>query len=260
MEKLIGFLGGDSQVGVTMLAQATVEYLRRQGMRALFITAGPGDGDDYTNGHLSMDMEEIYPYLETGSVTETDTDRLFPADRHVDILHVAEHDDFGKAELQIVYQEFAGQYDWIIVDCGWAMQTGFARTVVRTCHLLFVVITQQEKCMRRFGRRQAGLLSRAPETLFYVANKFTASGALSTIAEMQERLHCTETQLFRVDYVPYGWQAEQARETLLRYRRFRKGVKQIATRIAPQLQRRGRRDHASGRRLLRRIFSGLSLD
>ena len=62
-------------------------------------------------------------------------------------------------------------------------------------------------------------------------NKFVNNGTFYKESQLQKLLSCEEDRLRTIPYLPYGWQAELEKCTLLKYRTFRKAVEKIAVMI-----------------------------
>ena len=89
---MITFYGGDTQTGVTMIAQSVGERLAGKGFRVLFIGAGTEPGDDYIPGKTAASLEDLRPYLAEGTLTAREAEQSIVSCRKLDILQMCIRD------------------------------------------------------------------------------------------------------------------------------------------------------------------------
>ena len=231
MRNLITFYGGDSQVGVTMVALSAARLLAKKGRRVFFIYASQNPGNDFIRGSSTTSIDDLRHGIADGSLTLDELNQNVFADGQIDILpsvrsfSSAVH--YQEDAIEYIYDLAKNKYDYIIADggCGgWSLSSW----AIRKAGILFVVLTQQEKCVQRFRLRK-GMLRDAEGEVCYIVNKFNHGGVFYNMEDMRGWIGCGKEEICKIPYVPYGWQAESDRETLLHSKTFVKGMKDIIT-------------------------------
>jgi len=97
--------------------------------------------------------------------------------------------------------------------------------------MIFLVLTQQEKSLHRWKMRREWVENRIQAKPYFVVNKFVSNGTFYKESQLQKLLSCEEDRLRTIPYLPYGWQAELEKCTLMKYRTFRKAMEKIAVMI-----------------------------
>ncbi|MCI8608539.1 MAG: ParA family protein [Firmicutes bacterium] len=241
----IGFYGGDSQVGTTMVSLSTAEMLAKQGHRVLFIGAGQEPAIPFLSVNVSSSADNLRWALQEEVIAEKELCQSLITSRNVDILPVAYDwncDNFyEKGGISKLYQLMEMKYEYIVIDGGSDWERSSIDTL-RNCDLACVVVTQQAKSLERAQQRIRMTAMALPQNTCCLINKFQAPNLFGTGREVGNRLGFEEENILQVDYVPYGWQAERERVTLLNHRLFRKGVQGTAEYIKKEERRLGYRE------------------
>ena len=227
MKGNITFYGGDSQVGTTMVALAAAEMLVRKCCSVLFISASQNPGNPFIQKNTPASLDDLRPVLRDGTLEETELRQCLVTSRGVDILPGVRSWQSSKAygpDALLKIRQWAGErYDYVIADGGSSLE-GLSAAALQGSSLACIVITQQEKSLDRLRTRLPLMQAVLPPHCCYVINKFQDSRVFYSIKELETRIGCSREQLIRIDYVPYGWQAEKDCKTLLGFRPFRKGI------------------------------------
>ena len=230
-----------------MIAQSVGERLAGKGFRVLFIGAGTEPGDDYIPGKTAASLEDLRPYLAEGTLTAREAEQSIVSCRKLDILPSSRSYHSAKAypedALRLLYDCFQEKYDYILIDGGSALpDRDLTAEALDECGMLFFIVTQQQKVLRRCIFRK-NYLDRLSVPVNYVVNKYHEEKHFPSIRELRIQFQCEEKNMVKVGYVPYGWQAEMERETLLRYREFSRGIQAICEKICrtePEKSKKGK--------------------
>lgn len=255
MAEMIAFYGGDSQTGVTMITQSVGEQLTGKGFRVLLLAAGTEPGDDYIPGKGVSSIDDLRPYLLEGQLTAAEAEQSIVCCRKLDILPAVRSYHsmkmYQENTLELLYECFKEKYDYILVDGGSSVTEPLTLSALRHCHTLFFIVTQQQKVLRRLAFRKSQLIQ-LTVPIFYVVNKYHDEKYFHSLQQLALQLQCEEDKLFKVPYVPYGWQAEMEQETLLQYRTFAAGVSAISRKISHKEAERKKISRFDWQRRMRR--------
>lgn len=227
MENIILFYGCDTQVGTTMLALSAAELLAEAGKSVVYISAGPLPGNPF----LETEPAGAAVDLWGSDFGKEELRQLVAEHRGVDILQgVRSWMNNGSSMaglLEEVCRMCSQLWDYVIVDGGSCGEVSMGREALSFSDRVFLVLTQQEKTMQRWRMRREWLESRLQGRACYLVNKLVGNGTFYTQRQLQKILPCEDGQFAAVPYLPYGWQAEMQHCTLLKYRPFRKAMKEI---------------------------------
>ena len=206
MEKVIGFFGGDHQVGATMVAQSL-----KASVRSGRVTAE----DFYQN------LEQIRGLWVLPGVRNQLTAGYFTENT-----------------LEVLLSEVSEDFDYVVIDGGSDANLGITISALNTADHRFFVTTQQSKSIRRMILLQKNIVQPLERMGDLVINKYLKDPALLLKSDILSL--CEIEEAFTVPYVEYGWQAEMENKSLLRYGRFAKGIEVLADVFAPGSQKEGR--------------------
>ena len=231
-KRIVTFYGCDTQTGTTMVSLSAAEVLAEEGLRTLYISAGVHPGITYAFMEKAGCLADLYGSYLDGKMAETELAQMVTEHRGVDILPGIRSWQSGRHAMTGLLQETCRlalrRWEYVVIDGGSCWEVGMGGEAVQAAGQLFLVITQQEKALERWSLRKGWFQSLEPENRCFLVNKFNSSGAFYTENQMRRLLECTEKDLLTVPYVPFGWQAEADRATLLRYTKFRKGIRKVA--------------------------------
>lgn len=226
-ENIILFYGCDTQVGTTMLALSAAELLAEAGKSVVYISAGPVPGNPF----LETEPAGAAVDLWGSDFRETELHQLVTEHRGVEVLQGVRSWMNNGSTMAGLLEEVCRMssliWDYVIVDGGSCGEVSMGREALVFSDRVFLVLTQQEKTLQRWRMRRDWLESRLQGRTCYLVNKLVGNGTFYTQRQLQKLLQCEDGQLAAVPYLPYGWQAEMQHCTLLKYRPFRKAMKEI---------------------------------
>lgn len=236
MSEVIGFCGGDDGVGCTMIAQSAAEILaeKRPG-KVLFVSASGKYGDDYILNRDGRSIDAVRANLTSGRLLPSELYPNLAREKNVRYLPAprdALSASYYPGDCMNTLLEAAKGFSFIIIDCGSRLDYGLFISGARAAEKRYYVVTQQEKCLRRFQYAVREVLRPLKLDGELIANKYQISPALLTSSEI-ESLTGMETAV-RVPYVSYGWQAEMEKETLLGCSKYSKAMRRLARQIQGQ--------------------------
>ncbi len=231
MENVILFYGCDSQVGTTMTAFSAAELLAEKGKKVLYISAGPIPGNPFTESEPAGTVTDLWG----NSAGEEEILQLVTEHRGMDILQgVRSWMNSGSAMnglLEEICRTCSRIWEYVIVDGGSSGEISMGREALAFAETVFLVLTQQEKSLYRWKMRKEWIENRLQVQPYFVVNKFMKNGTFYMESQLQKQLQCGADRLRTVPYLPYGWQAELDRATLMKYRTFRKSMEKIITQL-----------------------------
>ena len=225
------FYGGDSQVGTTMTALALSEFLAKSGLQVLFLNFSPVPGNAYLPFVPPSSVDDLRAAFLDESLTAAELRQFLVNCRGVDILPGVRNwqssRTFPEGSAAQLLKVAETEWDFILADGGCGVAGGLGVQALQCFEDAVLIVTQQEKTLARFQHQKEILAEKMPDQPLFLINKFNDSGAFYTLKQMKEILQC-ENRVLTVPYVPYGWQAESEHTTLLHFRRFGKGIRQLA--------------------------------
>ncbi len=230
MKKMIAVCGGDSQVGTTMVALSIAEVLGKQGKKVLVVSASRNPGNDYVIKHRGMSIDDLRQYLDGDEITLTELKEAICQSRYMDIIPAVRSRsssiNYRKNALALIRKAAESYYDFIIADggCGEEGLAASALIALEEGDCLCFVVTQQAKCLNRFMGQKGYFAQYGNIQSCYLVNKFIKSATFPSMEQMQKHLNAEGKAMYKIPYVPYGWQAEAEGETLMRCRSFAKAI------------------------------------
>jgi len=227
----IVFYGGDSQTGTTMLALSCGQLLAERGYRLLYIDASGNPGSDFLSLTGGAGLDDLRPALEEEDFDGRMLGQWIQPCRGMDILrgirslHGA--DRFRDTHVKRLCEAAETRYALVLLDGGCGSHF-LSQSALRAADGLVLAVTQQEKCLRRTRARLAAEGENLPEKRILTVNKYHSSGAFYRQEEVAEQLGWYGEPVFSVPFTAYGWQAEQERTTLLKYRSFRRACSRLS--------------------------------
>lgn len=229
MSRKIGFIGGDSQVGTTMTAQAVAEVLAAEGARVLFVLASGKTGNDYISNRDNRSIDDIKANLINGHIDGYELGQVLTKEKELwvlpgirDVISASYYTERVTEPLCRAAEDF----DFVIFDCGDDLKQGLTISGVNICDERYVVLTQQEKTLRRFAYMKEYILDPLNLKGKLLINKHKANVSLLTGGEIG-RMFSMEV-CGKIPYIEYGWQAEIERNTLLKDAKYSRAIYNIA--------------------------------
>ncbi|MFQ9892017.1 MAG: hypothetical protein ACLRWH_02285 [Emergencia sp.] len=235
MNKIIGFFGGDSQVGTTMLAQSFAELMGQRGKRVLLILGSGKFGEAFAHLSSRYSIDDLKAAIRSGKVGKEDLLQSVERSRHIFILPSVRNPltakYFPENTYEIMLSSAGEEFDYIIIDGGDDANLGLMISALNIVDVHYFVITQQPKSLHRFLLLQKNILEPMDIGGTLIVNKYLKEPALFMKKDILKL--CERQALFTVPYIEYGWQAEMEGKTLLAFHRFGKAVKRIACKLEP---------------------------
>lgn len=240
MENIIGFFGGDSQVGTTMIAQSVAECLSQKGRRVLLVCGSGKFGDGFMSLSGRHSLDDLKASVISGRIREEDLMQNVEEYRGLWVLPTVRNPltakYFPENTYEILLAAIKEKFDYVVIDGGDDVNLGLTVSAMSSCRERFFVITQQNKALQRYVQLRKNVLVPLALSGDLIINKFQRDPSLF---RMQEILAlCEAESALRVPYVEYGWQAEMEGRTLCRFHKFQKAVEVIAARFEPGGERR----------------------
>ncbi len=241
MEKIIGFFGGDSQVGTTMIAQSVAELLKERGKKVLFILGSGKYGDEFVNIGIRHSLDDLKAGIRSGKVPAEDLLQTLEEVRGMWVLPsvrsplTAKY--FPENTYEILLASAGETFDYIVIDGGDNANLGLMISALNTADERFFITTQQAKAVRRFLLLQKNVLEPLKLKGKLVINKYVQD--LSLLLRQDVLSLCERGEAFTIPYVEYGWQAEMEGRTLLHFGRFARAAGEIANLFVPAEKKGG---------------------
>ena len=242
MEKVIGFFGGEHQVGATMVAQSFAEVLQQRGKKVLYLMGSGKFGEEFLPLSGKHSIDDLKASVRSGRVTAEDFYQNLEQIRGLWVLPGVRNQltagYFTENTFEVLLSEVSEDFDYVVIDGGSDANLGITISALNTADHRFFVTTQQSKSIRRMILLQKNIVQPLERMGDLVINKYLKDPALLLKSDILSL--CEIEEAFTVPYVEYGWQAEMENKSLLRYGRFAKGIEVLADVFAPGSQKEGR--------------------
>lgn len=240
MKDIIGFFGGDSQVGTTMAATAVAECLAGKNRRVLLVCASGKLGDGFLELSGKRSLDDLKAGIISGRVGKEDLQQTLEETRGLWVLPPVRNPltakYFPENTHQVLMAAMEEPFDYVIIDGGDDVNLGLTVSALNLCQKRFFVVTQQSKGLQRYVQLKKTVLEPLGLSGELIVNKYQRDPSLFRIPEILAL--CGHPSAFRIPYVEYGWQAEMEKRTLCRFHRFQKAAAQIAACFEPEEERR----------------------
>lgn len=242
MNKIIGFFGGDSQVGTTMLAQSFAEVMGRRGKQVLLILGSGKFGAEFAGLGNRRSLDDLKAAVRSGRVEAADLQQAIETVCGISILPPVRNPltakYFPENTYEVLLAEICAQYDYVVIDGGDDANLGLMVSALNICDKRFFVTTQQTKSLHRFLLFQKNILEPLGAEGMLIVNKYLREPALFLKRDIVSLTGRKE--VMTVPYIEYGWQAEMEGKTLLSFNRFEKAVTAVCDLLTPE-EKRGSR-------------------
>ena len=163
MENIIGFFGGDSQVGTTMTAWSFAERLSGNNKKVLFLF-GSGENDQaYFSAESGSSMDDLKAQLRSGWVERDDLFSLLAKRKNLWILPGTKDslgaDYFPENTFEVLLSNVLKDFDYVVIDGGHNVRLGVTISALNVCDCRYFLITQQAKTLHRFLQCKKNLLA-----------------------------------------------------------------------------------------------------
>ncbi len=213
--KVISIIGGDSQVGTTMIAQSLGESLAFYGKKVILLLASGNYGNDFLKqGAYSIDN------LGGKNETENNANEIREVIEYTGelafiggIKKIQELPFFSIKFVGKIAKELQNDFDFMIVDGGSNINSPLMISSLLFADVRFTVLTQHEKSVKRYRNIRELLLE--PKNLKgkIILNKYAEVEGLYT----KEHVEFLLSEYVSVGFSnrPEGAEKENERETLM---------------------------------------------
>lgn len=233
MREVIAFCGGDDGVGCTMIAQSAAELLAESHPGKVLMVFGSGKyGDDFILNREGHSLDAVRANLTSGSMAAGELYPHLVRERNLRILPAIRDSlsaGYYPEECMQTLLQAAEGFSYVVIDCGSRHDLGLFISGIKAATRRYFVVTQQEKCLRRFQYAVREIYRPLGVEGQLVVNKHQVSPALLSAGEIED-LTGMETAV-RIPYVSYGWQAEMEKQTLLGCGKYAKALKRLTRQI-----------------------------
>lgn len=240
MKDIIGFFGGDSQVGTTMTATAVAEQLSQKNRRVLLVCASGKLGDGFLELSGKHSLDDLKAGIISGRVEQEDLQQTLEEARGLWVLPPVRNPltakYFPENTHQILVRALEDRFDYVVIDGGEDVNLGLTVSALNLCRRRFFVVTQQSQGLQRYVQLKKSVLEPLGLSGELIINKYQRDPSLLRVQEILAL--CGQTSAFRIPYVEYGWQAEMEKRTLCRFHKFQKAAAQIAACFEQEEERR----------------------
>ena len=162
MKNIIGFFGGDSQVGTTMIATSVAECLSQRNRRVLLVCGSGKFGDGFVHLSGKHSLDDLKAGIISGKVGEEDLMQTLEECRGLWILPPVRNPlaakYFPENTHQILLAALDEKFDYVVIDGGDDANLGLTISALNLCHSRFFVVTQQNKGLQRYVQLQKNVL------------------------------------------------------------------------------------------------------
>ena len=153
MKKVLTFIGADSKVGTTMVAQSVAETLVKNKQKVLLVLASGEFGDDFISNDTIGCIDEL-----KGSSVLTTEDALNLINVNKNGLsyvggskNIVEIKQFNPNVIDLIIGAVYREFDYIVIDGGHDLHMPLPIGSILYADELYYVFAPNEKAVKRFG-------------------------------------------------------------------------------------------------------------
>ena len=229
MKKIIGFFGGDSQVGTTMISQSVAECLKNCGRQVLFIKGSGKYGEEFMNGDGRYSLDDIKANIISGKVSYEDIDQVITEYKGISVIPSVRNPFTSKYYPENTYEvmlaSVTDDFDYIVIDAGNDANLGLLISALNVSDCRYFVTTQQSKAIHRLTQMKKNIMQPLGFDAHLIINKYMRDPALFLKRDIENL--CEMENASVVPYSEYGWQMEMEGRTLMHFHRFAKSIEKI---------------------------------
>ncbi len=225
MATIIGFFGGDSQVGTTMVAWSFAERLAEKGERVLLIFGSGSDDQAVIRADSGHSIDDLKASLRSGRLEREELFQSLEKKKDLWFLPGTKNsltaEYFLENTYQVLFDGTLAAFDYVVIDGGSNVQLGLTISALQACSHRYFVLTQQAKAVHRFLQCRQHLLEPLELDGQVIINKYRKDPSLFLKKDVCKMIG---TEAVTIPYVEEGWQAEMERRNLLGYSRFARAI------------------------------------
>ncbi len=217
--RVISFIGADSQVGTTMLAQALGESLATEGERVVTIFASGNYGSDFIRSSEDWKELSIDCLLDEkeGGMKKERILGLIQQNKGMGFIHgvsnIQNTPFFRLDTISRIKESLKGEVDYLIVDGGCNLNSPLTISALVGADKRFFVLTQQDKSLRKYKYMKKILLDNKGLKGDIILNMYRNEEGLYTREHLEFLLEEYACAIF--SRRNQGWEKEMEKETLL---------------------------------------------
>ena len=223
--RVIGFIGGDSQVGTSMTAQAYAELLAERGRKVLLVLCSGKVCSAFLKTREPPSIDDLRANLVSGHLEPGELEQALCRERGVSILPDV-RDSLSAphypAETARTLLAAAGDYEEAVLDLGDRVDLGLVTSGILAADRCYLVVTQQEKVLERSRFLMERVLKKLEVEPELIVNKYLQQLPLPGSGAIEKIL--SRPVAARLPYIESGWEMEIRRASLLEEKRYRKGM------------------------------------
>lgn len=229
MKKIIGFFGGDSQVGTTMVSQSIAECLKNCGKQVLFIKGSGKYGDEFMNGDGRYSLDDIKANIISGKVSYEDIEQVITNSKGVFVIPSVRNPFTSKYYPENTYEVMLASvedsFDYIVIDAGSDANLGLMISALNVSDCRYFVTTQQSKAIHRLIQMKKNITQPLGLDGHLIINKYMKDPALFLKKDIETLSEMENASV--IPYLEYGWQMEMEGRTLMHFHKFAKSIERI---------------------------------
>lgn len=234
MEHIIGFFGGDSQTGTTMMAWSFAERLADQGRKVLLVFGSGNDDQVFVLGKNGKSLDALKASIRSGQIEREDLFSCFEQRKQLWILPGTKNsltaEYFLENTFQILLEKIEGDFEAVVIDGGSDFRLGLTISALNACTQRYFVLTQEAKCLHRYLQNKKRLLEPLGLEGMAVLNQYRKDPALFLKKDVCRMLGAEEMAI--VPFVECGWQAEMEKKNLLQSPRYARAIDDLTSAFA----------------------------
>lgn len=242
MQNVIGFFGGDSQVGTTMISWAFAERLAEKGKRVLLIFGSGSDDCCFLSADGGRSVDHLKAAIRSGKLEREDLLQNLEKQKQLWVLPGTKNSmttgGFLENTFQIMLENVKGDFDYVVIDGGSDVRLGLTISALHVCHHRYFILTQQAKTLHRYIQCQRQLLTPLGFEHQIIINKYRKNPAFVLKKDV-----CKMTDIEAAIVIPYveaGWHTELDGKNLLSFAGFCKAIDNLVLTFVPDLKKEGK--------------------
>lgn len=260
-KNIFTFLGADSKVGTTMVAQSIAELISLQTNKSVFLGFLNGKtSTEYIENSRGQGIDEIKTKL---------TNKILSFDEFIDVCikkdnlyilegasYLPEIKYYHPEDIENLINLISNKFDIIILDTGSNVELGMTIGALNLTSFRFLITTQQESALQNFNKVNEQVLKKLGiKDFMLIINKYIDDNMLGSAYEIAKLYN--NTLAATVPYLKWGWQAEKDKKTFLNYddKEYRFKIEEIAAIIYKSLGLENLTIEKTGLPWYKKIFS-----
>ena len=236
MNQVIGFFGGDSQTGTTMVAWSFAEALAAHGCRVLMVF-GSGNDDGGFLGHKSKySIDDLQAAFINGHLDQDELMQCLEKKKNLWQLsgtrNSLETGHFPGNTFDILMKAAGNIFDYVVIDGGSSVRDGLTVSALDKCQHRYFVITQQPKAIHRYLQNKKRVYAALDIQGVLIINKYIGDPALLLARDIEKMVK--EEGAITIPYIHYAMEAEIEGKNLLAFPQPGKVIKRMAADFLPE--------------------------